>query len=48
MSSVLDSNIEKAARALERFRAAPLAHFIDGRPQRGRHAELLDDLSPID
>ncbi len=48
MSRALDSNVEQAASALERFRAQPLGHFIDGRPQRGRGAELLDDLSPID
>jgi 5-carboxymethyl-2-hydroxymuconic-semialdehyde dehydrogenase len=46
--SVLDSNIEKAMRALERFRGAPLGHFIDGRPQRGASGELFDDLSPLD
>jgi 5-carboxymethyl-2-hydroxymuconic-semialdehyde dehydrogenase len=46
--SVLDSNIEKATRALERFRDEPLGHFIDGHPRRGAGGELFDDLSPID
>jgi 5-carboxymethyl-2-hydroxymuconic-semialdehyde dehydrogenase len=46
--SALETNLEKAARALERFRGAPLGHFINGRPQRGHGAELFDDLSPID
>jgi len=42
------ANIEKAAHALERFRAAPLGHFIAGRSQPGTSGELFDDLSPID
>jgi 5-carboxymethyl-2-hydroxymuconic-semialdehyde dehydrogenase len=46
--SALASNIDKAARALERFRGAPLGHFIDGRPERGASGELFDDRSPID
>jgi 5-carboxymethyl-2-hydroxymuconic-semialdehyde dehydrogenase len=48
VTSPVDSNIEKAARSLERFRRAPLGHFIDGRPNRGNGTELLDDVSPID
>ncbi len=46
--SALDTNLAKAGRALERFRGAPLGHFIDGRHERGRGAELFDDVSPID
>ena len=46
--SALDSNIDAAARALERFRGEPLGHFIDGRARRGASGELFDDLSPID
>ncbi len=48
MSDALKSNIEKAARLLERFRGAPLGHFIDGRHERGHSAEIFDDRSPVD
>ncbi|HTT01419.1 MAG TPA: 5-carboxymethyl-2-hydroxymuconate semialdehyde dehydrogenase [Steroidobacteraceae bacterium] len=48
MSTTLQANIQQAAALLERFRAAPLAHFIDGRAFRGASAQLLDNLSPVD
>ncbi len=48
MSDALQSNSEKAARLLDRFRSAPVGHFIGGRHARGRSAEIFDDLSPID
>jgi 5-carboxymethyl-2-hydroxymuconic-semialdehyde dehydrogenase len=46
--SALESNLVKAAGALERFRSEPLSHFIAGRRQRGSSRELLDNLSPVD
>jgi len=48
VSSTFDANLEKAARALERFRGAPLGHFIGGRPRRGHGTDLFEDVSPID
>ncbi len=48
MSDALKSNIEKASRLLERFRGAPLGHFINGRHEPGRGGEVFDDLSPVD
>jgi 5-carboxymethyl-2-hydroxymuconic-semialdehyde dehydrogenase len=48
MGDALASNLEKAARVLERFRAAPLGHFIDGRRERGRSTEVFENLSPVD
>ena len=44
----LQANIAKANGLLERFRAAPLAHFIAGSAHRGSSQELFDNLSPID
>ncbi len=48
MSAALASNLEKAARALERFRGAPLGHFIGGRRERGRGTEVFENRSPVD
>ncbi|MGH8258467.1 MAG: 5-carboxymethyl-2-hydroxymuconate semialdehyde dehydrogenase [Steroidobacteraceae bacterium] len=48
LQSNLRSNLEKAARGLERFSGAPLGHFIEGRHERGTGTQLLDDLSPVD
>jgi 5-carboxymethyl-2-hydroxymuconic-semialdehyde dehydrogenase len=48
MSTALQSNLEKAARCLARFRGEPLAHFIDGRRERGTGTHLIDDVSPVD
>lgn len=47
-SVALAANLEKAAQLMERFRGAPLGHFIDGRHERGRSEEIFDDLSPVD
>jgi len=47
-SPTLQTNLEKAARVLERFRRAPLGHFIRGRHERGASGQLFDDLSPVD
>ncbi len=46
--SALESNLSKAAALLERFRAAPLGHFIAGRHERGASRDLIDNLSPVD
>ncbi len=48
MSDTLKSNLEKAGRFLERFRGAPLGHFINGRHEPGRGGEAFDNLSPVD
>ena len=48
MGSALETNVAKASALLERFRAAPLAHFIAGKPERGSSNELFDNVSPID
>ncbi|MGH8148987.1 MAG: 5-carboxymethyl-2-hydroxymuconate semialdehyde dehydrogenase [Steroidobacteraceae bacterium] len=44
----LASNLEKAARVLERFRGAPLGHFVNGRHERGRSEDVFEDRSPVD
>jgi len=46
--SALEANLAKASSLAERFHAAPLGHFIDGRHERGHGRELIDNLSPID
>ncbi len=48
MSDVLAANVAKAAGYLKRFRAAPLGHFIAGKPERGSSTEVFDNLSPVD
>ncbi|HXS27882.1 MAG TPA: 5-carboxymethyl-2-hydroxymuconate semialdehyde dehydrogenase [Steroidobacteraceae bacterium] len=47
-SSALQANLGKAARFLERFRGAPLGHFIAGRHELGASPHLFDDISPVD
>jgi 5-carboxymethyl-2-hydroxymuconic-semialdehyde dehydrogenase len=47
-SPALRANLEKAARCLERFRGAPLGHFIEGRPERGTSGHVFDDVCPVD
>ncbi len=44
----LESNLAKASRFLERFRGAPLGHFIGGKPDGGAHREIFDNVSPVD
>jgi 5-carboxymethyl-2-hydroxymuconic-semialdehyde dehydrogenase len=46
--STLARNIARATDFLQRFSAAPLGHFIGGRPERGSSKELFDNVSPID
>src|SRR5579872_7449277 len=48
MSTPLETNISKAAGFLARWRAAPLAHFIAGRSQRGMSTDVFDNISPVD
>ncbi len=48
MSEALQRNIEKAKGFLERFRGAPLGHYINGRDERGASTEVFENLSPID
>lgn len=47
-ADALAENIRKAEGYLERFRAAPLGHFIAGRPERGAGKNVFDNLSPVD
>ena len=48
MSNTLTANLDKAARFLERYRGAPLGHFIAGRAERGTGVETFDNLCPVD
>jgi len=47
MSDKLQANIEKASAYLQRFKAAPLGHFIGGEFVAGE-GELFDNLCPVD
>ena len=44
----LTENAAQAAGYLKRFRAAPLAHFIGGKPERGGSGHIFDNVSPVD
>jgi 5-carboxymethyl-2-hydroxymuconic-semialdehyde dehydrogenase len=44
----LATNLAKAKGFLERFRAAPLGHFIAGKAQSGAAREIFDNVSPVD
>ncbi|MGB1880191.1 MAG: 5-carboxymethyl-2-hydroxymuconate semialdehyde dehydrogenase [Gammaproteobacteria bacterium] len=44
----LEDNLAQAARLLERFRAEPLGHFINGLACNGQDGETFDNLTPID
>ena len=48
MSGRLEENLAKARKHLERFAAAPLAHFIDGAPRASVSGETFENHSPID
>jgi 5-carboxymethyl-2-hydroxymuconic-semialdehyde dehydrogenase len=48
MSSVLEANIQKANGYLQRWKAAPLGHFIAGRNEPGSSRILFDNVSPVD
>jgi 5-carboxymethyl-2-hydroxymuconic-semialdehyde dehydrogenase len=47
-SGNLETNLAKAKGFLERFRAAPLGHFIAGKPVSGASREVFDNVSPVD
>ena len=44
----LETNLAKAKGFLERFRAAPLGHFIAGKAVSGAGREVFDNVSPVD
>ena len=46
-SSALSQNLERAERALARFRSSTLAHLISGRPHDGS-GDTFDNLNPVD
>ncbi|MBT8079645.1 MAG: 5-carboxymethyl-2-hydroxymuconate semialdehyde dehydrogenase [Gammaproteobacteria bacterium] len=48
MSSTAEGNLELAATQLQRFRDAPLPHFIDGRHAVGRSGKTFDNVTPVD
>lgn len=48
MSSVLETNIQKANGYLARWRDAPLGHFIAGRVDQGSSRDVFDNVSPVD
>ena len=43
-----EANLSKARSLLERFRAAPLGHFIGGKAESGAGREVFDNISPVD
>src|ERR1700733_13994592 len=44
----LETHLAKAKGFLERFRAAPLGHFIAGKAESGAGREIFDNVSPVD
>jgi len=46
--SDLDKQIRKARRYMERFRKAPLGHFINGRMVKGKSKETFENITPVD
>ena len=44
----LETNLAKAKGFLERFRGAPLGHFIAGKAYAGAAREIFDNISPVD
>ncbi len=48
MNERLQANVARASRYLQRFRDAPLAHFVAGADYRGESAEVFDNRSPVD
>jgi 5-carboxymethyl-2-hydroxymuconic-semialdehyde dehydrogenase len=44
----LQSHLARANGFLERFRKAPLGHFIGGRAETGAAREVFDNVSPVD
>ena len=44
----LETNLARAKGYLERFRAAPLGHFIAGQAESGAGREIFDNVSPVD
>ncbi len=46
-SNALSQNLERAERALARFRSSTLAHLISGRPHYGS-GDTFDNLNPVD
>src|SRR5579862_6287510 len=43
-----EANLSQAKALLERFRAAPLGHFIGGKAESGAGREVFDNISPVD
>ena len=46
--SALETNVQKAAGYLQRFRASTLGHFIAGKAQAGASAHTIENVSPVD
>src|ERR1700728_4212762 len=44
----LETNLARAKGYLERFRGAPLGHFIAGKAESGAGREVFDNVSPVD
>jgi 5-carboxymethyl-2-hydroxymuconic-semialdehyde dehydrogenase len=44
----IETNLRKAQGFLERFRGAPLGHFIAGKAESGAAREIFDNVSPVD
>lgn len=48
MSNDMETNVERAAGYVERFKAGPLGHFIGGESVSPGGRDLFDNISPID
>jgi 5-carboxymethyl-2-hydroxymuconic-semialdehyde dehydrogenase len=44
----IETNLRKVQGFLERFRGAPLGHFIAGKAESGAAREIFDNVSPVD
>jgi 5-carboxymethyl-2-hydroxymuconic-semialdehyde dehydrogenase len=47
-TGTLEANLQKATAYLQRFRGAPLGHFIGGKAVRGTSGQIIDNASPVD
>jgi 5-carboxymethyl-2-hydroxymuconic-semialdehyde dehydrogenase len=48
MSNTFEENLSRSQEYLERFRAAPLAHFVNGKPYEGVSGSVMENTTPYD